>query len=211
MSKTLHMPRKKERDLSKTISMLNHYYIRSGLYKFMFRNLLKILLILAGVIIVFWFIERYIIDLEYLFSTVLKSQKPGFIFIIFFISETLLGLIPPDLFILWTKQFPHPYNAITILALLSYVGGYVSYGIGKLLYKIPKIHNFVERRIGDNIRDLRRWGGLFIVIAALFPLPYSMISMAVGIIRYPRTPFLLLGLTRIARFYIYAFVLFGII
>lgn len=205
------MPKKKERDISKTLHILNNYYIRSGLYKFMFRNALKVLGILIVFITIFWFVEKYIIDLEYLFTTVLKSQKPQIIFILFFISETILGLIPPDFFILWTKQFPHPYNAITILALLSYVGGYISYGIGKLLYKIPKINNFVENKIRENIRDLKRWGGVFIVVAALFPLPYSTVSMAVGIVRYPRTTFLLLGLTRIARFYIYAFVLFGII
>lgn len=205
------MPKKRERDISKTISILNHYYLRSGLYKFIFRNAIKVLAILLIVVIAFWLVEKYIIDLEYLFTTVLKSQKPGIIFVLFFVSETLLGLIPPDFFILWTKQFPNPYNAITILALLSYLGGYISYGIGKLLYKIPKINAFVENKIRENIRDLRRWGGLFIVIAALFPLPYSTVSMAVGIVRYPRTPFLLLGLTRIARFYIYAIVLFGII
>jgi membrane protein YqaA with SNARE-associated domain len=204
------MPKKKEREISRTLNILNHYYIRSGLYRFMFRNAIKVILILAAVFFVFWFIEKYIIDLEYLFTTVLKSQKPGIIFILFFVSESILGLIPPDFFILWSKQFPHPYNAITILALLSYTGGYISYGIGKLLYKIPKINNFVENKIRENIRDLRRWGGLFIVVAALFPLPYSTISLAVGIVRYPRTTFLLLGLTRIARFYIYAFILFGI-
>lgn len=205
------MPKKRERDIARTLSILNHYYIRSGLYRFVLRNALKVISILAVFIFLFWFVEKYIIDLEYLFTTVLKSQKPGIIFIVFFVSETFLGLIPPDFFILWTKQFPHPYNAITILALLSYLGGYIAYGIGKLLYKIPRINSFVENRIRENIRDLRKWGGLFIVVAALFPLPYSTVSLAVGIVRYPRTAFLLLGLTRIARFYIYAFVLFGII
>ena len=205
------MPKKREREFSETLNILNQYYIRSGLYRFVLRNVIKVSLILLVIIVAFWFIEKYIIDIEYLFTTVLKSQKPGLIFLFFGISESLLGLIPPDFFILWTKQFPNPYNAITLLALLSYAGGFISYRIGRLMFHIPRINIYLEKRFKGNIKQLRKWGGIFVVVSALFPLPYSAVSMAVGLIRYPMTPYLLLGLTRIARFYVYAFVLFGII
>lgn len=205
------MQKKKERTFTEWVYVLNSYYLRSGLYKFIGQSLIRVILILIAVLIAFWFVERYIIDLDYFFSSVLKSQKPGWIFILFGISESLLGLIPPDFFILWTKQFPHPYNAVTILALISYAGGIISFKIGKFLSKIPSINEFIEDKLKNNIRLLRRWGSVFIIVAALFPLPFSAVCMAVGMIRYPMAQFLLFGLTRIARFYIYALVLFGVI
>ena len=206
------MARKNEqRKTSESIKLINNYYTRSGLYKFLLHNALKVIGILIVVIIIFGIIEKYIIDLDYLFSTVLKSQKPGIIFILFGISESLLGLIPPDFFILWSKQFAHPFNAITLLAIISYTGGVISYKIGRYLSRIPRIKIYIEEKQKKNIRLLRRWGGVFVVVAALFPLPYSAVSMAVGIIKYPISSFMLLGLSRLVRFYLYAIILFGLI
>jgi membrane protein DedA with SNARE-associated domain len=56
---------------------------------------------------------------------------------------------------------------------------------------------------------IEKWGGLVIIMAALFPLPFAMISTIAGIVKYPFKTYLLYGLTRYIRFYLYAIVIFG--
>jgi uncharacterized membrane protein YdjX (TVP38/TMEM64 family) len=47
----------------------------------------------------------------------------------------------------------------------------------------------------------RKWGGAFIVISALFPFsPFSMVVIAVSLLRYPFRLYLFFGLSRIIRF-----------
>jgi uncharacterized membrane protein YdjX (TVP38/TMEM64 family) len=48
---------------------------------------------------------------------------------------------------------------------------------------------------------VRKWGGAFIIISALFPLsPFSMVVIAVSLFKYPFRLYLLFGLSRIVRF-----------
>jgi len=47
----------------------------------------------------------------------------------------------------------------------------------------------------------RKWGGAFIIISALFPFsPFSMIVIAVSLLRYPFKLYLFFGVSRILRF-----------
>jgi len=54
------------------------------------------------------------------------------ILIVFFISESILGLVPPEIFIAWAKKTAEPILNLFILALLSYAGGLVSYSLEQL-------------------------------------------------------------------------------
>ena len=124
---------------------------------------------------------------------------------------SFLGLIPPDFFILWGKQFQNPYAMVGLLAALSYGGGVISYIIGVYIGKLPKVHNWLERKFLNHIDNLRKWGGVLIVFAALFPLPFSPVCAAAGMVRFPVKTFLLLGLFRFLRFFGYALVLFKVL
>lgn len=137
-----------------------------------------------------------------------KSLNKFWILTVFYVSESLLGLIPPDFFIAWSSSMEKPYEMVTLLALLSYIGGITSYCIGKQLGKIPKVERYVLKKFINHFEIVRKWGGFMIVFSALFPIPYSAACMAAGIIRYPFVPFLLLGLFRFARFYAYAIIIF---
>jgi uncharacterized membrane protein YdjX (TVP38/TMEM64 family) len=47
----------------------------------------------------------------------------------------------------------------------------------------------------------RKWGGAFIIISALFPFsPFSMVVIAVSLLKYPFRLYLLFGISRIIRF-----------
>jgi membrane protein YqaA with SNARE-associated domain len=149
-------------------------------------------------------------SLDYYFELFTVKFRPLTIILAFFLSESFLGLIPPDFFILWAKQFNSPYAMVGLLSALSYCGGVISYVIGYYIGEIPKVQAWMQKRLMKHIDKLRKWGGTLIAFAALFPLPYSPVCIAAGTIRFPLRLFLLLGLFRIVRFFVYAVVLFSV-
>ena len=90
------------------------------------------------------------------------------------------------------------------------LGGIIAYYIGKSLFLIPSVKNHIENKIALHITNLRRWGGLFVFIGAMLPLPHSIVSLACGLINYNFKHYLLWALFRYVRFAIYALVIFQI-
>jgi membrane protein YqaA with SNARE-associated domain len=97
-----------------------------------------------------------------------------------------------------------------ILASLSYLGGIIAYIAGQKLILIPAIKNHIENKIVKHITNLRKWGGLFVFIGAMLPLPHSIVSLACGLIKYKFKNYLLWALFRYLRFILYALVIFQI-
>jgi len=186
---------------------------RIGLYSFLGKNFLKLILILAGIVFAI-FVLDWIFDLKHqqiVIKNFVDSLKPIYVFLFFFATESFMGMIPPDIFIVWSKaRFPeHPYLLVTILATISYLGGVAAYYLGKLTRKSKRVKGYIKRKYEKNFDMIEKWGGLVIIMAALFPLPFAMISTIAGIVKYPFRTFLLFGLTRYIRFYLYAVVIFG--
>jgi len=177
--------------------------IKRGLYGYMWWTALKIVIIYIAIIVPIILIGKYFIDFNPIFQFIFNRFSDGFILIIFFASESFLGMIPPDLFVIWTTKFESPFIFLAILGVLSYIGGAISYLIGYWLSKRSKIKAYSERVLGKYILLVKKWGGAFIVISALFPFsPFSMVVIAVSLLKYPFKLYLLFGITRIARFLI---------
>jgi len=177
------------------------YYKHKGYYHFIGTNILKIsfyyLLVIVGIILV----GKFLLDLNKIFHGISNGFSTAEVLTIFFISESLLGMIPPDLFMIWAEKFDNPIYMLTLLGILSYVGGIVSYKIGNWISKREKIKAYTERRLQKYIALTEKWGGTFLALSALLPFsPYSMVAMAVSIFKYPFKLLLLFGLFRIARF-----------
>lgn len=189
----------------------HRYFLRSGFYIFLAKNILKVTSILLALILLFVVLERWVIDMDVVFKSFFKNTPFHLVFVIFTISESFFGLIPPDFFIIWAKNFDHVWLIISTLACLSYIGGLISYYIGSRIRRIKNLNNYLSKKFNDNLKKIKRWGGVFLVVAAMFPLPYSTICIISGILKYPLNSFMWLGLVRILRFYIYALVLFGLI
>lgn len=204
---------KKERSLIKTLELYHNYYKRSGLYRFLGINFLKLILILAGIIALILILDHFIDfkarqdDLQHY----VEKHNPLFVFTFFLGSESFMGLIPPDIFIIWAKaRFPeYPYWIVTVLGTLSYIGGINAYFLGILIRRFPKVERYVQKKYEKNFDLIRKWGGVVIIMAALFPLPFAMISTIAGIVKYPFKNFLIYGTTRYIRFYLYAMAIFG--
>ena len=150
-------------------------------------------------------------DFTSLFTHITNTYAPLHILLVFFISESLLGLIPPEIFIAWADKTVNPIIFLTFLATLSYLGGIVSYFIGKWILKIPAVYQYVEVRMKKHFRNVKKWGGFMIVVGALLPIPFSITSMAAGTINYSFRNYLLFGLLRFLRFYLYAIAIFNLV
>ncbi|MDQ1770227.1 short-chain dehydrogenase [Labilibaculum sp. A4] len=192
------------------IQLLHQYYSYTGFYQFIGATLKKVAVPFAVLVGLILFLEYYVLDFHSLFHETTKDYSPISVFMIFFTSESILGLIPPELFIAWVKTLPDPMLQLSLLALLSYLGGCVSYFIGKTILSIPSVKKTVENKMKKHITNLKKWGGLLIVVGALLPLPFSMVSMASGIINFSFKRYLLFGLFRFLRFYLFALAIFNI-
>jgi membrane protein YqaA with SNARE-associated domain len=174
---------------------------KRGLYGYMWWTSLKIVALYFVIVVPLVIIGKRVIDLNQVFHYLTDNFTDGFVLITFFVSESFLGMIPPDLFMIWATKFDSPFLILMILGLLSYIGGIFSYLIGYWLSKRPKIKAYSERALNKYILLAGKWGGAFIIIAALFPFsPFSMVVIAVSLLKYPFRLYLLFGLSRIARF-----------
>ena len=205
MNSTVKVSSKKSR-----IKLLHQYYSYTGFYSFVVQSLKKALLPIIIIIAAIILTDRYLVDFNLLFTTITNSYSPIKIFALFFVSESFLGLIPPEIFIAWADKSASPIIFLSILALLSYTGGIVSFFIGKAISKTPTVRVYLEVKMKKHLKNIKKWGGFLIVVGALLPIPFSMTSIAAGIIHYKFTNYLLFGLLRFVRFYLYAVVIFHV-
>ena len=191
---------------------LHDHYRERGFYRYVGRNVLLISLVYAVVVVLFFLIAKYLVDFNALFQAVIDSLSDRFVIILFFASESFTGLVPVDLFVIWTQKFEHPVPYLALLGILSYAGGVISYQIGLWISRWPRVRAYTERRLRKYIDFVRKWGGAFIVIAALFPFtPFSLVVLAITLLKYPFRLFLLYALTRLVRFVIQGILFFDIL
>ncbi|HRZ77861.1 MAG TPA: hypothetical protein P5248_10875 [Bacteroidales bacterium] len=195
----------------KRMGLYHAYFLRSGFYRFALKNTIYLVVIAAVLIGAFTYIESHIIDLGLMFESFMRTLDSTSVFILFFISESFLGLLPPDFFILWLKEFDNRYELITLLATLSYIGGIIAYFMGRGLSFHPAISRFIASKYKKNFQLVRKWGGVFVVLAALTPLPFSIVCLLSGLLRYPKVLFIAFSATRFIRFYAYAWAIFSLL
>ncbi|WP_445736244.1 YqaA family protein [Mariniflexile sp.] len=187
--------------------LLHQYYSYTGFYNFVWNAVKKALPFIILIVAALYIINHY-----YDINTALvhlTETLPAFgVVAFFFLSESLLGLVPPEIFIAWAGKMDYPWLFLSILALLSYAGGLLSYYIGHIITKIPKVHTYLEVKMAKQLKNSRKWGGFLIVVGALLPLPFSISCMAAGLIEFPFKNVVAYGSLRLLRFLIYGIVIF---
>lgn len=201
----------KQSEKKSKLRLLHQYYSYTGFYSFVKSSLGKSLLPIFIFILSLWLINEFFIDFNDLFTFITTTFNPPIILGVFFASESLLGLIPPEIFIAWAGKTEMPVFFLTMLAVLSYLGGIISFFIGKGISKMPSVYNYLEVKMEKHVKMIRKWGGFLIVVGALLPIPFSITSIAAGLIHYKFSNYLLFGLLRFVRFYLYALVIFNIL
>lgn len=196
--------------LIKRIVLLDRYNRITKFYSFLkdtaFKGGIAIVIFVAIIV----FLEYYFFDFNSILNNLVATYPAKIVFAFFLLSETILGIIPPEIFIAWASKSDFPWLYLFVLATMSYIGGIIAYFIGSLLFLIPAIKNHIENKISIHISNLRKWGSLFVFIGAMLPIPHSIVSLACGLIKYKFKHYLLWALFRYLRFIIYAFVIFRI-
>tara|TARA_B110001450_G_scaffold37466_1_gene33321 strand:- start:5233 stop:5853 length:621 start_codon:yes stop_codon:yes gene_type:complete len=195
---------------SKT-KLLHQYYTYTGFYTFIGNSIKKAILpvlILVTALIVF---NKFVYNINDALQGITETFSTKGILIIFFASEALLGLIPPEIFIAWSKKTSEPIINLSILATLSYLGGITSFFLGKAALKIVSVKNYLEVKMAKSLKNTSKWGGFLIIVGALLPIPFSITCMAAGMIKYPLKGVVFYGLLRFVRFAIYAIAIFQMV
>jgi len=193
------------------VGSYHQLYKRKGVYRFFYKNALKVAIFIGLIAAGIFLLKELMPDYDQQLELLLSRFNPALVIILFFVSESFLGLIPPDFFIIWTQNFDQPYFWVSFLAVLSYLGGIVAYFIGKYVGLMPAVERWLIKNFLRHLDLIKKWGGVLIVFAALFPLPFSAVCILAGIIRFPIKTFFGLALFRFLRFYFYAVILFSIV
>ena len=184
-------------------------YKAKGLYKYIGVNAIKIVFFYSLFIVLMYLAGKYLFDLKSIMAFLVNSLPDTWVLILFFVSESFLGLVPVDLFVFWSVKFQTPLLMLAFLGGISYLGGIISYHIGVWLSSRPKIKAYTEKKLDNYIKFVKKWGGAFIVIAALFPFsPFSMVVIALSLLKYPYKRFLILALSRLVRFVLQGIIFF---
>ena len=200
--------KQKSKSSKSKLQLLHQYYTYTGFYKFVWQSVKKTLpYILAAVLGIY--ILNYFFDINALLERLTEVLPSYGVLSFFFASETLLGLVPPEIFIAWSSKMPNPWLYLSILSVLSYLGGLLAYWMGHKVEKIPSVHNYLEHKMQKQLKNSRKWGGFLIIVGALLPLPFSISCLAAGIINFPFKNVVLYGTLRFLRFAIYGLVIFN--
>jgi membrane protein YqaA with SNARE-associated domain len=183
---------------------------RNGGYTFIKANLFKLLLSIGAILGIFYLFDAYIFDIDSAAKWATEFFSPQGLVSIFFLSEISIGFITPELLIVWADETLKPRWMLTILASLSYLAGIIGYFLGQFWRTRAFVRNFLLDRYKETFSQLNRFGGLLIVLAALTPLPYPIVSQLSGMNDYPFQKFALLTLVRFLRFAIYGALLYNL-
>ncbi len=174
--------------------------------RFLLINLSKGLIWLVVLVGIMFIINHYLGD-NPLLAFSYNTSNTIVVFCIFILSELLFGLIPPELFMIWSLGFEDVsvYSCmIAVFAVLSYVSGVIGFFFGRNMAETYFFKLIKKRFLGKYEEHLRNFGSLLILVASLTPVPFSAICMLVGSVKFSRKRFFLWALLRFGRFIIYA-------
>ncbi|WP_203258364.1 YqaA family protein [Hyunsoonleella ulvae] len=202
--------KRKTKSSKSKLELLHQYYSYTGFYGFVWNAVKKALPYIIGAVALIYLLD-YFLDINGALVKLTEILPAYGILSFFFVSETLLGLIPPEIFIAWSGKMPSPWSYLSVLAVLSYTGGLLSYWIGQMITKIPSVHKYLEVKMEKQLKNSRKWGGFLIIVGALLPLPFSISCIAAGIINFPFKNVVVYGSLRLLRFVIYGLIIFNVL
>ena len=198
----------KPKSAKSRLQLLHQYYNYTGFYTFVWQAVKNALPYVIAIIALLFTLNHFFNINEALVK--LTEILPSYgVLSFFFVSETLLGLVPPEIFIAWAGKMYNPWFFLGILAILSYGGGLLSYWMGRSITKMPSVHNYLEVKMEKQLKNSKKWGGFLIMVGAVLPLPFSIACMAAGIIEFPFKNVMLYGSLRFIRFAIYGLIIFS--
>jgi membrane protein YqaA with SNARE-associated domain len=183
--------------------------IQESRQRFFWRNMLRGLIWLAIIVALFIFSKRTI-DPETLKRFEPIFQKSWLVYTLYSFSEVIIGIIPPEIFLIWALRFAAIASYIRIaliLTLISYTAGAIAFGIGKYLHNTLFYQYLKNRFLQKTEKFLHKYGQYLVLVAALTPVPFSGTAMLVGAVDFPFRKYLLISLSRFLKFAVSAWVI----
>ena len=143
------------KDALKRLSIIHRYYKITRFYSFLKTSAYQGLFMVVVFVLLLMAVNFFIIDINLMIHNIVEKYSPTIVILCFLLSESILGLIPPEIFILWSSKSANPYLFLFGLATASYIGGAVSYFIGTRISLMPNVSKHIEKRIKQHIINLR--------------------------------------------------------
>ncbi len=182
---------------------------REKRYTFFLRNLAKGLIWLAVIVALFVF-TKHTVDRDLILRLEPFFEKTGVILFIFSVSEFVIGIIPPEVFLIWSLRSGVLQTYILyvlLLAGISYVAGFCAFLFGRYLHN-TRFYKYLHKRYLQKTEPLLREYGLYmILVAALTPVPFSGVAMLVGSVHYPVDRYIFWSISRFVKFAVSAYVI----
>lgn len=180
-------------------------------YNYFSQNLIRGFLYLAGLILLLVFVKKYF-ESQYVAIELWLSEDYWLMFLIFLISELLVGILPPELFMLWTKDDPAILYEWVIVAMcvISLMAGWINFYFGHLISEMRFFKGLFGRRLRKYRKRYDQYGGGIILVAAITPLPFALISLIAGSLSYPSKKYLIYSSFRILRFVVYGLIIWNL-
>jgi hypothetical protein len=106
-----------EKTTGSRMKELHAHYRERGFYKYVGRNVLLIILVYIALVFLFFLTGKYLVDFNSFFQGLIDSFSDRFVIILFFVSESFTGLVPVDLFVVWTQKFEHHLPYLVMLGI----------------------------------------------------------------------------------------------
>lgn len=183
---------------------------RSEFHQFLYNNLLRagIWLLLVVVMIILW--NRFVPD-DFLTWIKVYTSNPIPIYVVFLTSETIVGILPPELFVGWALSFEDIgyITNVAFLAVISYTAGLLAYFMGRWLRRFRFVQlRMRSKKVRKYVHYYQRWGGLLIIISAITPVPFATVSLISGTFKFSIWKYLVYSASRFARFALIAYIVF---
>lgn len=186
----------------------NNFKLLSFRSRFLLKNLVKGFFSLAVIVVIYIFLQKYT-ALDGFINHI--GQWPWVVYLVFTASEVVFGIIPPELFMIWSIKhglFNSYILNILFLTLVSYMAGVLGYYIGTNASKINWLRSTMRKNVYRYKNTLNKFGGLLILVGAITPVPFSAICMLIGATNFPFPKFLLIATARFARFIVYSAIIY---
>ena len=181
---------------------------RKIIWRYIFRGLISLVLLVC----IFATI-RYFLPADYVDYLHELADHPLILFITFVISEVVIGFIPPEAFMMVFVDQSLWFFAVVlaIMTVLSIMSGAIAYSIG-YYFKNSALVRYLNERPSTKIYIgyYHSMSGLLVVLAALTPLPFGLISLISGLFSLKFRTYLTYSTFRIFRFGVYGGFLWGV-
>jgi uncharacterized membrane protein YdjX (TVP38/TMEM64 family) len=141
------------------------------------------------------------------------TDKPFLVYVLFLVSETFMGLIPPEFFMIWALN----ENAIiyiqkvAMLTSISYLGGLIAFSAGKKLGNTILMNRVLASNSAQKyLKYYDDYGGYLVLISAITPLPFALVSTISGSLDYSYWKYLKFASVRFIRFLLYGWIIWKV-